>query len=337
MEASKRIIFALCLFSALLLPKNLLAQVRFSVAQFQVHVKISKRAQANIQVNLHHPFMPALSWPLPSGARLKEISSPSGDSLRYSLLKRQGKKIVLINSSSATLRYSLPLSPEAKDSLQQIFVPLVKEPGFFAQGELKIETEAGEVKKAKIYLVHGGKILAQKTSANGTEALLQLEPYSILSWEGEGEFFFHLSPFQRTFFFLSKNPNLFALILTLIFSLSSGFFIWFYFRQTKAKGIASPPKTFLAQSYLFYRALSPSAISATLLKWARKGLIVFVEKEGGEIEVGQQKENPSLPLLEKRLWNLIFKSRLKIRQEKLAEEAEQQLVLSELVYLKELT
>jgi len=308
------------------------------INKVKIEVKIKDNFETETRVEIFEvpSNLPALSWSIPKDAFDVSVNTAQGKT-KFNLIRQKDRLIVLFpNLPNLSLSYKTRLtSQKDKEKFWEIFVPLTKEPHtYISTLDLSIILpQQATIKKPRLYLIHGGSIHSQKTTKNTYQAQASLEPYSSLSWEAKSDFDFHL-PFTQTLVnTIQEHLHLYTALL-LIFLLGTAIFFWrHYFYPSSSYG-TSIPQSFLANSYLYYKRLTPEAIAATLADWAQKNLVIFIEKEG-KIIIGKNKSDPLLTYPEKILWDFLFANQNRVNLEKIEKQAEKEIIPHSLLRLKE--
>ena len=304
-------------------------------------VKIKKNLEAEISITLSEitSTLPALSWPIPKDAYQIKVKS-NNELVEYNLIHSQEEQIInFFFTENPQISYIIKINPQKEKDYWQVFLNLVNEPRIQSyQASLKITLpEQAELFEPRLYLIHGGKILKEEKYNNIYGAQLSIEPFSTLSWETNTSFPFKVSFIQNTTLYIENHISQVVFLLLAIIVLAGGGFyaFYFFFLPYKFQAYKVLPKTFLENSFIFYKDLSVESIAATILDWAQKQLIVFVEKRSEEFSIGKNKQDPELNPLEKKLWDFVFQNQTQINLKKLDEEAETEVIPKELIDLKQ--
>ncbi len=307
-----------------------------------IEVKIKKNLEAEIDITLPSAptNLPALSWPLPQGAYDLQAFNPEGN-IKFNLVRHKNKTLVLLpNKPNISLSYKLRLvAQKNKQGWWEIFLPLIREPRIGVQ-TLNISVTLPQealIQRSRLYLVHGGSITEEHDKEkNFYSARVVLEPFSILSWEAQVEYNFQSSLSQKIITHLQSSVLLYVCFSLLIVGVALLIF-WRKYFHPQSRTSAYIPSSFLANSYLYYKRLTPHAIAATILQWAAKGFVTFVEKEESKIIIGKNTNNPTLSTPEQILWDFLFGNSNKVQFSKIKNKAEQEIVPQELLSLKQAT
>lgn len=315
----------------------------YSIDKITVNVNVQKNLSTKNEIIIEQTSrIPTLSWPIPGDA--SQIKTYADETEKdYNLVSRGENQFLIFDAGVKNrITYNYVIPPEQKNNTWEIFLPILREPHLYLpnfQFNL-ILPEKGQFVEAKIYAVHSfeNSIISEKINGNLFQAQLKIEPTSIISFQGKTDYPFQISALNKIINFI--NRNFLVLSLSIVFSIIiiTSIFLYAYTVGFGKKEKTTPPKTFLEKSYIYFKSITTESIAATILDWGQKGLINIVEKNSGNFVLGKVVTDPNLSIIEKNLWNYLFKQgNLKVNFDKIEEHAEDTIIPKEILELENLT
>lgn len=315
---------------------------RIESVKFNVKIKQNLKAEIETEIKEYENDLIEISWPLPQDASSIKLKNKSGKEVPFSVLNREGTKFIIFKEKESILSYRININPQKKEKNWLIFMELLKEPKLYSDNSsIKIYFPEGtKINNLKLYLIHGfseNPILKESTNNNVYEAQFIIEPYSILSFESEVSYQFRIPLSNSFILFIDAHPIAVTILFAVLLSILILFF-WHFYSSPPLANLEhlEPilPPSFLEKSFIFYKTITPEALAATLISWADKEYINFIEKNENEITIGKNKEKPPLPYFEEVLWDFLFKDKVYIDLSQIEKETEEKLVIPEMIELE---